>query len=47
MPIWVEIENRDQEIIAGVNGDLVIQTDISPRAQRGVDQAGDYRGGGQ
>jgi len=47
VPIWVEIENRDQEIIAGVNGDLVIQTDTSPRAQRGVDQAGGYQGGGQ
>ena len=26
VPIWVEIDNRDQEIIAGVNGDLIIDT---------------------
>jgi len=45
VPIWVEIENHDQEIIAGVNGDF--QTDTSPRARRGVDQSGDYQGGGQ
>ncbi len=33
--IWVEIENPDQAIIAGVNGDLVIQTDASATANGG------------
>jgi len=42
VPIWVEIENRDQEIIAGVNGDLIIQTNVSSRVQ-----GGDHQGGGQ
>ena len=32
VPIWVEIDNRDQEIIAGVNGDLVIETTDSASA---------------
>ena len=26
VPVWVEIDNREQGIIAGVNGDLVIET---------------------
>ena len=26
VPIWVEFDNRDHEIIAGVNGDLIIET---------------------
>ena len=52
VPIWVEIENRDQEIIAGVNGDLIIQTNVSSSAQSsdrqsGVHQGGDHQGGDQ
>ena len=47
VPIWVEIENRDQEIIAGVNGDLIIQTNVSSRVQGGDHQGGDHQGGGQ
>ena len=32
VPIWVEIDNREQEIIAGVNGDLIIETAASNSA---------------
>lgn len=32
VPIWVEIDNRDQGIIAGVNGDLIIETAASTPA---------------
>ena len=39
VPIWVEIDNRDHEIIAGVNGDLIIDTQTaSPTSAIGENQ---------
>ena len=35
VPIWVEIDNHDQEIIAGVSGDLIIKTSGSASVDGG------------